>query len=93
MFDPEFVKWFATLGVGGILAAFMFVFYRKDVRSHTELWEKQAERVAELTSTVLDVVRENTQSNARMTTMIEALLRRLDENHFEHIKRERREGR
>lgn len=31
--DPELVKWFASLGVGGALAGGMFLAYRKDVLS------------------------------------------------------------
>lgn len=68
MFDPEFIKWFATLGIGGVLAAFMFVFYRKDVQSYTELWKS--------TSTVLiDVIQKNTESNVKLISLIEGLER------------------
>lgn len=69
--DAEFIKWFATLGVGGILAAFMFHFYRRDVREYTEQWRGQSELLVQ-------VVKENTASNTRLVTVIEALHRRLD---------------
>lgn len=65
MFDPEFVKWFATLGIGGILAAFMFVFYRKDVHQFTELWK-------DTTQTLMTVVKENTTSNIKLISLIES---------------------
>ena len=61
--DSEFAKYLATLGVGGILAAFMFQFYRKDVKQYTELWRGQSEQL-------IQVVKENTvaiTSNAEIT--------------------------
>jgi len=69
------LEWFATLGVGGVLAGFMFVFYRKDVRQYTTLWEAQANRIEALVNTVLGVVRENTASNAKLITLIENMQR------------------
>lgn len=38
--DNEFLKWLAGLGVGGAIAGLIFFFYRKDVRSYTELWQQ-----------------------------------------------------
>ncbi len=67
------VQWFATLGVGGVLAGMMFFFYRKDVRAYTELWKAQTELL-------MDVVRENTKSNVQLTGVVDALHRRLDRN-------------
>lgn len=75
VFDPEFVKWIATLGVGGILAGFMFAFYRKDVKQYTELWRITAEQM-------MVIIKENTSSNTKLIVMIENqernLLRRGD---------------
>ena len=62
--DAEFTKWLVTLGVGGILAAFMFTFYRKDVRQYTELWKAATEQL-------MAVVRENTASNTKLVSLIE----------------------
>ena len=42
MVDGETLKWFTTLGVGGVLAGFMFMFYRKDARE----WRPEAESVS-----------------------------------------------
>jgi len=64
MFDTEFIKWFATLGIGGILAAFMFMFYRKDVQQYTELWRTTADQL-------MTVVKENTVSNTKLIALIE----------------------
>ena len=60
----EFAKWLITLGVGGVLAAFMFVFYRKDVKQYTELWKTQSDQL-------IKVVTENTASNVRLIALIE----------------------
>lgn len=68
MGDPEFVKWLLTLGVGGVLAGFMFVFYRKDVKQYTELWRSTAEQL-------ISVIRENTASNTKLITMLEGMER------------------
>jgi len=63
--DTGFTEWLVTLGVGGILAAFMFTFYRKDVKQYTELWRVTAEQL-------MDVVKENTASNAKLIALIES---------------------
>lgn len=73
---PDVLQWFATLGVGGILAGMMFFFYRKDVRQHTEMWKTQ-------TTLLVEVVRENTSSNTKLIGLFEALHTRLDDNHRE----------
>ena len=62
--DAEFTKWLVTLGVGGILAAFMFTFYRKDVKQYTELWKASTDQL-------ITVVKESTASNIKLITMIE----------------------
>lgn len=62
--DLEFTKWLATLGIGGVLAAFMFTFYRKDVKQYTELWKNTTEQL-------MTVIKENTFSNVKLITMLE----------------------
>lgn len=62
--ETQFIQWLATLGVGGILAAFMFTFYRKDVKQYTELWRTTAEQL-------MAVVKENTASNTKLIALIE----------------------
>lgn len=41
--DAEFIKYLASLGVGGVVAGFMFMFYRKDAANFTAQWKAQAE--------------------------------------------------
>lgn len=79
MLDTEFTKWLVTLGVGGILAGFMFVFYRKDVKSYTELWKNTADML-------MAVVKENTASNTKLIALIENQERNmLRKSDIEHI--------
>lgn len=61
----EFAKWLITLGVGGVLAAFMFVFYRKDIKQYTELWKTSSDQL-------IGIVKENTASNVRLIALLES---------------------
>ena len=64
--DPnqDFIKWFATLGIGGVLAGFMFAFYRKDIKQYTELWKIMAEQL-------IILVKEDVASNTKLIAMLE----------------------
>ena len=62
--DAEFAKWLATLGVGGVLAGLMFMFYRKDIKQYTELWKTATDQL-------MLIVKENTASNTKLINMIE----------------------
>ncbi len=62
--DAEFVKWLATLGVGGAIAALVFMFYRKDIKQYTELWRTATEKL-------LDVVKDNTAAQVKLIALIE----------------------
>ncbi len=66
--NQEFIQWFATLGIGGVLAGFMFMFYRKDIRQYTELWQT-------VTNQLIILVKEDVSSNTRLITMLENLER------------------
>ncbi len=63
--EPEFLKWIATLGVGGVLAGFMFLAYRKDIRQYTDLWKFTSDQL-------MLVIKENTASNTRLISMLES---------------------
>ena len=62
--DSEFTKWLVTLGVGGILAAFMFTFYRNNIKQYTDLWKTATDQL-------LVIVKDNTASNVRLITLLE----------------------
>ncbi len=82
--DIELLKWMSTLGVGGILACFMFFFYRKDIRQYTEMWKEQSVANNEIIKDNTLSQRENAVSNARLITLLDALHRRLDRSEREH---------
>lgn len=77
--DPNSsTQWFATLGVGGIVAAFMFMFYRKDVKQYTDLWKEQSTANASLLAQVMEVVRDNTAALTKVVAVVDSLHRRID---------------
>lgn len=65
--DFESLKFLATLGVGGVLAAFIFYFSRKDATAFAAQWQGQA-------AMLLAVVKDNTVAITANTKTIEALL-------------------
>lgn len=83
------LQWFATLGVGGIVAAFMFMFYRQDVKRYLELWQEQATQNRAVVSQVLDVVRDNTAVLNKLISTVDSLHRRIDSNR-EYLQRDPR---
>lgn len=62
----ELLKALAPLGVGGVLAGFIFWFNRKDANAHAEDWRGQSEML-------LQVVKENTASNTSLQATTAAL--------------------
>lgn len=80
--NDETFKWFATLGVGGIVAAFMFLFYRKDVQFYTKLWQEQSQANSQVLSQVMQVIRDNTEALTKVVAVVDSLHRRLDSNGY-----------
>ena len=64
MLDSETLKLLVPLGVGGLLAGMIFMFYRKDALAWQEAWKGQSENL-------LEVVKDNTQA---MTALKEQFL-------------------
>lgn len=80
--DDEVIKWFATLGVGGVLAGIMFFFYRKDVKQYTDLWKGQSDAL-------MRAIVDNTAATTKNNVVLDALHRRLDREEYERQIRER----
>lgn len=78
MFDTEFLKWLAQLGVGGAIAGLLFHFYRKDVRSYTDLWKEQAAINQAQTSAMMALVEKSTAAISQNTEVVKSLHRRID---------------
>lgn len=72
MLDPDFIKYLSSLGVGGLIAGLMFMWYRRDVKTFTEQWKGQTELL-------MTVVRDNTAAMSTNNEMIRALTRHLDQ--------------
>lgn len=98
----EELKWFATLGVGGVLAGVMFFFYRKDTSDHALQLTEQLDTWRSAATAMMQVVRENSVAITANTQTIEALHRRDDRIEealsklgfgFPHRNDARREGR
>lgn len=73
MGDPEILKWFATLGVGGALAAGMFLYYRKDALDWTKQWQEHAAHLEQQTALLIQVVKENASAISANTEIIRSL--------------------
>jgi hypothetical protein len=76
--DTEFVKYLASLGVGGIIAGFMFILYRKDMARAVEQWKGQSELWLEQNKVLIMVVKENTAAFTKNTDIMKAFHYRLD---------------
>jgi hypothetical protein len=79
VFDAEFLRFLGQLGVGGAIAGILFFFYRKDVRSYTDLWQAQSKINSEQTSLMIQIVRDNTAATVTNTEVLRALHRRVDQ--------------
>lgn len=87
--DPEFLKFIASMGVGGVLAWGMFLLYRRDANRHADdlkgVMTRQAEDHESLaliwknqSDILMRVVQENTSSNVKLENAVVALRSRLD---------------
>jgi hypothetical protein len=61
----DFIKWFTAMGIGGVLAGFMFMFYRKDIKQYTELWKSTTDQL-------IILVKEDVTSNVKLVAMLES---------------------
>lgn len=77
--DSELAKWAATLGVGGALAGFIFIFYRKDMKMYSQLWQDN-------TSILVSLVKDQIATNTKLIAAVEALHHRLDDEGYPHSK-------
>lgn len=62
--DNKLIELLSTLGIGGILAGFIFIVYRKDMKQYVELWRTTTEQL-------MTIVKENTASNTKLVSVIE----------------------
>lgn len=92
MLDPEFVKYLASLGVGGVIAIFIYFYSRKDNEAYAQSLKTIAEERKGQIEMLVDVIKEVTSVTAANTKVIEAFHARLDrlykyENTLEDVKK------
>lgn len=78
MFDPEFVKYLASLGVGGTIAIAIYLLSRKDIQSYTDALNKVNEERKGQVEILVNVIKDVTSCLAANTKTIEAFHGRLD---------------
>jgi hypothetical protein len=71
--EPDLLKYLAPLGVGGILAAFIFWFNRKDSNDNAKKIAEYAAAWQGQSQLLLQVVKENTASNTSLQATTAAL--------------------
>lgn len=81
--DLDFIKWLSGLGVGGVLAAFMFMAYRKDMQLFTSQWKGQSEALVQ-------VVKDNTIALTQNTSVVKSLHDHIVQGERRHNGREAR---
>ena len=73
MIDVETIKTLSALGVGGILAALMFVFYRQDFLRERESARDERERQERREDRLLQVIERNAAAAERLAVTIDRL--------------------
>jgi hypothetical protein len=73
MLDLELVKALTPLGVGGLLAVMIFVFYRLDFLRERQNHRVECERQAKLEERLLTIVERNAAASERLAVTIENL--------------------
>jgi len=84
----QFIQWLATLGVGGILAAFMFNFYRKDMKENADNLKFYIDSYRADVSSWKEVVIQNTKAMAecaKMTELVFHYLVKTEENNKNEV--------
>lgn len=79
LFDVEFLRYLIQQSIGVAFAAFMFMFYRKDMKEGSERWKVQAEREDRRTEALIVLVEKNTTATTTNTEVLRALHRRVDD--------------
>ena len=81
MIDLETIKTLSALGLGGLLAALMFVCYRHDFLRERESARDERERQERREDRLLQVIERNAAASERLAVTIEKLGLSLGEHH------------
>lgn len=84
---PDFWQFIASMGVGGVLAAYIFYVSNKNQKEHVETVKGWTEIERGRTDMLVGVVKENTSNTAKNNTLLDALHRRLDRDEADFHKK------
>ena len=82
----EFLKTLPGLGIGGVLALFIYLQSRKDSEAHTTVIREYHENERGRTELLVNVVKDNTVATTKNNVVLDALHRRLDREEYEKMK-------
>ena len=81
MIDIETIKTLSALGVGGILASLIFVFYRQDFLRERDGARNERERQEKREDRLLQVIERNAAASERLAVTIDKLGSTITEHH------------
>jgi hypothetical protein len=73
MIEPEYLKFFASLGVGGVLAGMIFYFSRQDQKKHEKDLLLRNEECEAREDKLIEVITKNTQGFERLCGALNTL--------------------
>jgi hypothetical protein len=76
--DLDLIKTLSPLGVGGLLAVVIFVFYRLDFLRERQNHRAECDRQAKREERLLDMIERNAAASERLAVMIENLGKMLE---------------
>jgi hypothetical protein len=76
--DLDLIKMVSTLGVGGLLACVIFIYYRLDFLRERQNHQAERDRQAKREERLLDVIERNAAASERLAVTIEILTRALE---------------
>jgi hypothetical protein len=80
---PDFWQFLASMGVGGVLAAYAFYINNKNQTEHTEVIKGYHEVEQGRTEMLVGIIKENTVCTSTNNSLLDALHRRLDRDEYE----------
>ena len=76
--DLDLIKLVSTLGVGGLLACVIFIYYRLDFLRERQNHQAERERQAKREERLFDVIERNAAASERLAVTMENLTRALE---------------
>jgi hypothetical protein len=76
--DLDLIKMVSPLGVGGLLACVIFIYYRLDFLRERHNHQAEREQQAKREERLLDVIERNATASERLAVTIETLTRALE---------------